>query len=632
MNHHHQEPTMACRKVSVILISLLLWSHIQAFQVTFRIRYSGSTHIFRAPCSSTRCLNALNKQDEKFLIPRDKNLSWISDNMRLALRSLARSKSVNGTLQQVNWRGEKAADEDNVDELPLGANWMEQVDSLLWDHELVKLQLNLAVGKKKLAKKLGERIAAKLNAHVAQSVGHTVLLYRPGIPPVLDLKVMETEKFGIDLRRANGFVCISSSSRQTVDFARDLARKRAEEKRKEGKLHEGHADYVCTLSKRILRKIPRRISEQKNSRTTESLIKCLCQEGIPAKTTERVKIGFHLQSFLGISSDLNFVSDETYWLVLVYKGTRSNDRRGWTIDLPGGKKELDETPFECAIRETEEEMSLQIDETWKLEENPRQTRFFNGNSYFFVAPPAEMLQSSNLDSIPAERVRQIIPAERVRQGIPAERVRQEPQQTSFVCVSSSDQQTVDFARDLARQRAQEKRKKGKLDQDHAQFVCTISKRTMWEIMGKRFTKQQKEWAKEFLVVKLSQQGVPVKAMDTVTIGFHLHSLLRMSELDSTLDGAHWLILANRDDTRSSDAACCWTIDLPNKRTELGETTFECAERATETGMSLQIDESWKLEDGPRRNQSHLRHLFFFVAPPPEMLAALNEPVRTTLTK
>jgi hypothetical protein len=117
-----------------------------------------------------------------------------------------------------------------------------------------------------------------------------------------------------------------------------------------------------------------------------------------------------------------------------------------------------------------EQMSLQIDETWRLEDNPRQTRIFNGNSYFFVAPPAQMLQSPNL------------------QIIPAERVRQEHQQNSFVCVSSSDQQTVDFARDIARQRAKEKHKKGKIDQIHAQHACTMSKRIMWEIVGKRFAR------------------------------------------------------------------------------------------------------------------------------------------------
>jgi pyrimidine deaminase RibD-like protein/ADP-ribose pyrophosphatase YjhB (NUDIX family)/RNA-binding protein YhbY len=784
--NHNQEPTMVCRKVSVILISLLLWSHIQAFQITIRIRCSGSTHILRAPCSSTRCLNALTKQDEEFTqqaieyaqigfghtfpnptvgcvlvnqesnevigsgfhpragyphaevfalfeaaghvssgvdaaksvlngeddgsiqklvakyasengpeelfgeilellpvtayvtlepcchygknppcaatlalskvdrvvvgfrdpnpraggggvkvleeagievemaegsvnaacaslvtafvkrsAPRGKDLSWISGNMRLALRSLAGSKSVNGTLHQVNWGGEKAADEDSVEKLLLNATWLEQVDALLWDHELVKLQLNLARGEKKLAKKLSERIAAQLNAHIAQTVGDTALLYRPGIPPVLDLKALETEKLGIDLRKANGFVCVSSSSEKTVDFARDLARKQAQEKRKEGQLHHGHADYVCTLSKRTLRKIPRKFSEKTNSRATDSVIKRLCQQGIPAETTDRVKVGYHLRSFLGISSDLDFVSDETYWLVLVYRGTHSNNRRCWIIDMPGGKKELDETTFECAIRETEEEMSLQIDETWKLEENPRQTRIFNGNSYFFLAPPAEMLQSPNLD-------------------IPAERVRQEHLPNSFVCVSSSDQQTVDFARDLARQGAEEKRKKGKLERNHAQYICTISKRTMWETMGKRFTRQQKGWAKEFLVAQLSQQGVPVKPTDTVTFGFHLLSLLRISDLDSALDRTHWLVLVNRENTRSSTDACCWTIDLPNRRTQRGETTFECAARATETEMSLQIDERWKLEGDPRINQSHKKTVFFFVAPPAEMLASLND--------
>jgi hypothetical protein len=250
-------------------------------------------------------------------------------------------------------------------------------------------------------------------------------------------------------------------------------------------------------------------------------------------------------------------------------------------------------------------MSLQIDETWKLEENPRQTRIFNGNSYFFVAPPTEMLQS-----------------------LPAERVREEHPPISFVCVSSSDQQTVDFARDLARQRAQEKRKKGKLDQKHAQYVGTVSKRTLWEISGK-FTRQQKEWAKEFLVVQLSQQGVPVKPKDTVTFGSHLHSLLRISDLDSTLDRTHWLVLVNRDDTKSSADACCWTIDLPNRRTELGETTFECAVQATETEMSLQIDERWKLEGEPRINQPHKKAVFFFVAPPAEMLASANESLERT---
>jgi hypothetical protein len=53
-----------------------------------------------------------------------------------------------------------------------------------------KMRLNKAVAKKKLARQLGER--------VAQSVGHTALLYRPGIPPILDLENLLTAENVLD--------------------------------------------------------------------------------------------------------------------------------------------------------------------------------------------------------------------------------------------------------------------------------------------------------------------------------------------------------------------------------------------------------------------------------------------------
>jgi RNA-binding protein YhbY len=69
------------------------------------------------------------------------------------------------------------------------------VDGLLWTHELCLLRLNKAVAKKKGAKLLGQRIASELNAHVAQVIGHTVLLYRPSFPsPLLELKGLAAEK------------------------------------------------------------------------------------------------------------------------------------------------------------------------------------------------------------------------------------------------------------------------------------------------------------------------------------------------------------------------------------------------------------------------------------------------------
>ena len=77
--------------------------------------------------------------------------------------------------------------EQAVQELVIAPEWMEHLDDVLWQHELVQVQLNRAVDKKKQAQALGNRIASALGAQVVQSKGHGVLLYRPGMPPVLSL-------------------------------------------------------------------------------------------------------------------------------------------------------------------------------------------------------------------------------------------------------------------------------------------------------------------------------------------------------------------------------------------------------------------------------------------------------------
>lgn len=133
----------------------------------------------------------------KRIIPKGydaENYSHINGAMRRALRSIAGRSKRDGSLVQVNWNGKnKANNEEEVDGLELPAEWTEHLDGQLWKNELVILRLNKAVNKKKLAQKLGERVAGALGAHVAQSVGHTVLLYRPGIPPVLDLEKLTEE-------------------------------------------------------------------------------------------------------------------------------------------------------------------------------------------------------------------------------------------------------------------------------------------------------------------------------------------------------------------------------------------------------------------------------------------------------
>lgn len=129
----------------------------------------------------------------KRITPKDYEVdySWLNGAMRSALRRLAGTKKREDSLAEVAWTGKtKASEEESVDRLVLDPKWLERVDSLLWKQEVVNLRLNKAVGKKKLAKRLGDRIAKDLNAHVAQTVGHTSLLYRPGVPPILDLEAL----------------------------------------------------------------------------------------------------------------------------------------------------------------------------------------------------------------------------------------------------------------------------------------------------------------------------------------------------------------------------------------------------------------------------------------------------------
>ncbi len=120
---------------------------------------------------------------------------------RSLLRSIAGRWKKDGTMKEFEWpRSHPSIDvgsintdddwEKAVGDLPIHHGWMESVDGALWDKEMILLRLNHAVAKKKGAKMLGGRIANELGAHVAQVVGHTALLYRPGRPPVLDLSAM----------------------------------------------------------------------------------------------------------------------------------------------------------------------------------------------------------------------------------------------------------------------------------------------------------------------------------------------------------------------------------------------------------------------------------------------------------
>lgn len=191
----------------------------------------------------------------------------------------------------------------------------------------------------------------------------------------------------------------------------------------------------------------------------------------------------------------------------------------------------------------------------------------------------------------------------------------------FVCVSSLSRQTIDFARDLARKRADEKRIEGELHADHAHFVCNLSKCTLWNFLDKARTRQQKLIAADQVLEQLLQQGAPAKSGENVEFGHHLSSLLLLSKFSDSDTTTHWLTLVYDDRENGEKKEPCWTIDLPGGKRHLGETTFQGAVRETEEETSLQIDEKWKLEENPRRNRhgSDQSNAYYFLTPPCEML-------------
>lgn len=155
---------------------------------------------------------------------------------RRGLRALKERMVSEGTMAEISWpnRGsfldtsdESANLHDLVRELQIEARWMEQLDEALWRNELVLMRLGnaikgskknasagnninadsiadelvlaklgSAVSKKRGVKVVANRIASELGAHVAQVKGHTALLYRPGLPPILDLDELVAGKEG----------------------------------------------------------------------------------------------------------------------------------------------------------------------------------------------------------------------------------------------------------------------------------------------------------------------------------------------------------------------------------------------------------------------------------------------------
>lgn len=219
----------------------------------------------------------------------------------------------------------------------------------------------------------------------------------------------------------NGFLCIASPSRAVVDDAKNRTLEARKINMKRGKIfHADHANYICTLHQKALEKLVRPQSHSQNAQgdvtdsdpSFKALLQSMQDQGVEAyahtntqdtsvegyddneKTnTDRkpivtIKIGHHLKTMLRIMKGQN-----NFIYTIIAKSPTKNGGCTLEIDLPGGKRHIAETSFRCCVRETEEETSLLIDETWLTTGNREpiksKSKFENGNAFFLARPPGE---------------------------------------------------------------------------------------------------------------------------------------------------------------------------------------------------------------------------------------------------
>lgn len=192
----------------------------------------------------------------------------------------------------------------------------------------------------------------------------------------------------------NGFVCVASSDCGAVDAVRDMARFNAQDKER----HHDHADYVCSLPLILLQQCRVARTREQKRLSANDICQQLLAQGVPVEGNFPVKLQHHLLTFLEIVEKRTSKGDHArretaetlYWMVIVFNDTSGSKDPCWSLDLTGGKRNLSETTFSCAVRETEEESSLHISRQWMQKPSPYTGRNDPCNAYFLLRPPPEL--------------------------------------------------------------------------------------------------------------------------------------------------------------------------------------------------------------------------------------------------
>jgi hypothetical protein len=155
----------------------------------------------------------------------------------------------------------------------------------------------------------------------------------------------------------NGVACIISSNKYSIEKVIDNAEQKKNEKKE---LHHDHACFLYPMTFAELRNV-----EHWHPTFFNNLVK---EKDFYVKDwAHNWKEGPHLLEMMDLlwKNDRRLVnSTHCVMIMFAYEQVKGENINYWTLDIPGGKRYLGETALKCAIRETEEETSVNILKKW----------------------------------------------------------------------------------------------------------------------------------------------------------------------------------------------------------------------------------------------------------------------------
>ena len=187
----------------------------------------------------------------------------------------------------------------------------------------------------------------------------------------------------------NAFVCICSKTKHKVTIAKQNAEKTMQLGWK--KHHTDCADYICVVPKNEITNLLPKMSPGNYMWQIQKLQNTILREcGLSHKGTVGTSIdtivGHHLKTVLPL------LPRHIWWILVIVRKRDKSDKGCFTlhVDIPGGKRHLGESPYQCAIRELQEETSLQIHEDWFMNGGNSINSRTPGekcNTYYLACPP-----------------------------------------------------------------------------------------------------------------------------------------------------------------------------------------------------------------------------------------------------